>query len=133
MESPKFRNKISLSAKGNSALKDILTPTSVGVDIESIESIIAPLHNTKVVIKTDLRKAGQTVTESERYSRRVITYNRVDINTILPEGYAPSSTDIATEVEKLNSLHSCDFTEDDILIEGGKIVANPSSLGYRNT
>ena len=132
MESPKFRNKISLSAKGNSALKDILTPTSVGVEVESIESIIAPLHNTKVVIKTDLRKAGQTVTESERYSRRVITYNRVDINTILPEGYTPSSTVIATEVEKLNSLHSCDFTEDDILIEGGKIVANPNSLGYRN-
>ena len=86
MESPKFRNKISLSAgMKNQGLRDILTPTQGGVEVESIESIIAPLHNTKVVIKTDLRKAGQTVTESERYSRLVITYNRVDINTILPE------------------------------------------------
>ena len=132
MTLPKFRNKISLSANGNGALKDILTPTAIGVEVESVEGINAPLHNTKVVIRTDLRKAGQIVTESERYSRRVITYNRTDINTVLPEGYTPSSTVIATEVEKLNSLHSCDFTEDDILIEGGKIVANPNSLGYRN-
>lgn len=45
MESPKFRNKISLSAgMKNQGLRDILTPTSVGVEVESIESIIAPLH-----------------------------------------------------------------------------------------
>lgn len=132
MTQSKFRNKISLSAKGNGALKDILSPTSIGVEVESIEAIIAPLHNTKVVIRTDLRKAGQDVVESERYSRRTITYNRIDIATVLPEGYLATTTDIATEVEKLNSLHNCDFTTDDILIDSGKIIANPNSLGYRN-
>lgn len=133
MALPNIRRKLSLSAdKNNRSLKDIIAPMGVGIEVISVETISTPMYNTKAVIRTDLRKAGQTVTDSNRYSQRTVVYNRINIANVIPSDYVVKTGVVADVVEDLNVNHQCDFTTDDIEISGGKIIAKEGSLGYCN-
>lgn len=130
MESPKFRNKISLSAgMKNQGLRDILTPTQGGVRVESVSEFESPLHNTKVVIVIEKDEDGNPILEAMQ-ERRTIHYNRVDVSTILPIGAALQATTIEGLINELNIKHRCDFTTDDLELVDGLLKAKSTSLGY---
>lgn len=130
MESPKFRNKISLSAgMTNQGLRDILTPTQGGVRIESVSEFESPLHNTKIVIVIEKDENGVPILEALQ-ERRTIHYNRVDISTILPADATLQSTTITALINELNIKYRCDFTEDDLELVDGVLKAKTTSLGY---
>lgn len=135
--SPKIRDKVSISAGNkNRSLKDILAPMGAGVEVLKVEAINAPMHNTKATIRIDNSKITAVAGEylpTERYSTRVIFYNRIDIATILPETITAPLTNLAAVLEELNSKHQCDFTEDDIEMVGSTIKAKETSLGYYNS
>ena len=132
--SPKIRDKVSISAGNkNRSLKDILAPMGAGVEVLKVEAINAPMHNTKATIRIDNSKITAVAGEylpTERYSTRVIFYNRIDIATILPETITAPLTNLAAVLEELNSKHQCDFTEDDLELVNNNLVAKPNSLGY---
>lgn len=132
--SPKIRDKVSISAGNkNRSLKDILAPMGAGVEVLKVEAINAPMHNTKATIRIDNSKITAVAGEylpTERYSTRVIFYNRIDIATILPETITAPLTNLAAVLEELNSKHQCDFTEDDIEATTCGIKAKETSLGY---
>ena len=129
---PQLRKKISLSAGNkNKALRDILTPTGIGSYVESVETVIGQLHNTKAVIMVDQWVNGtQSSLNSDRFIKRSILYNRVDINTMVPETVGVPRGDINTIIKTLNTKYQCDFTIDDLEIVNGNLVAKPNSLGY---
>ena len=128
---PEFRTKVLITAdNSNKALRDIIRPTSIGSYVESVEAINYGFYNTKISIMIDnwingVAPEGLT----ERFTRRVIVYNRVNLSSILPEGLViPSNLQAALIL--LNSKYRLDLTEDDIEISGGVIKAKPTSLGY---
>ena len=128
---PEFRTKVLITAdNSNKALRDIIRPTSIGSYVESVEAINYGFYNTKISIMVDnwingVAPEGLT----ERFTRRVIVYNRVNLSSILPEGLViPSNLQAALIL--LNSKYRLDLTEDDIEISGGVIKAKPTSLGY---
>lgn len=129
---PKLRNKISISAGNtNRALRDIISPTSIGSYVESVEALNYGFHNTKIAIMVDNWINGVPVNGlAERFTRRVIVYNRVNLSTIIPVGAVVPTTSVAAAVAVLNSKYCLDLTEDDIEIKNGKIVAKATSLGY---
>lgn len=129
---PQLRKKISLSAGNkNKALRDILTPTGIGSYVESVETVIGQLHNTKAVIMVDQWVNGaQSSLNSDRFIKRSILYNRVDINTMVPETVGVPRGDINTIIKTLNTKYQCDFTEDDLELVNNNLVAKPNSLGY---
>lgn len=129
---PQLRKKISLSAGNkNKALRDILTPTGIGSYVESVETVIGQLHNTKAVIMVDQWVNGtQSSLNSDRFIKRSILYNRVDINTMVPETVGVPRGDINTIIKTLNTKYQCDFTEDDLELINNNLVAKPNSLGY---
>lgn len=129
---PQLRKKISLSAGNkNKALRDILTPTGIGSYVESVETVIGQLHNTKAVIMVDQWVNGtQSSLNSDRFIKRSILYNRVDINTMVPETVGVPRGDINTIIKTLNTKYQCDFTIDDLEIVNRNLVAKPNSLGY---
>lgn len=135
--SPKIRDKVSISAGNkNRSLKDILAPMGAGVEVLKVEAINAPMHNTKATIRIDNSKITAVAGEylpTERYSIRVIFYNRIDIATILPENIDAPLNNLSVVLKELNSVHQCDFTEDDIEILNNTIRAKETSLGYYNS
>lgn len=127
---PKPRTKVSISAgETNRALRDIITPTKESY-VESVEAVNYKTYNTKAVIMVDNWENGVNTTGTpERYTRRTVNYNRVDLAEIIP-GDLQLIGEFETVLEVLNSAHRLDFTEDDIELVDGLIVAKPTSLGY---
>ena len=101
---PKIRDKVSISSGNkNRSLKDILAPMGAGVEVLKVEAINAPMHNTKATIRIDNSKITAVAGEylpTERYSTRVIFYNRIDIATILPETITAPLTNLAAVLEE---------------------------------
>ena len=129
---PQLRNKISISAGNtNRALRDIISPTSIGSYVESVEALKYGFYNTKISIMVDNWINGVQVNDvAERFTRRVIVYNRVNLATVIPAGAVVPTTSVAAAIAVLNSKYRLDLTEDDIEIKAGKVVAKPTSLGY---
>ena len=129
---PQLRNKISISAGNtNRALRDIISPTSIGSYVESVEALKYGFYNTKISIMVDNWINGVQVNGlAERFTRRVIVYNRVNLATVIPAGAVVPTTSVAAAVAVLNSKYRLDLTEDDVEIKGGKIIAKETSLGY---
>lgn len=133
MESPKFRNKISLSAgMKNQGLRDILTPTQGGVRVESVSEFESPLHNTKIVIVREKDDEGKDIAVSLQ-GRRSILYNRVDLSTVVESNTTLSAATLPGIINELNIKYNCDFTEDDLELVDGVIQAKVDSLGYFGT
>ena len=114
---PELRKKLRTVSSKNKALQDILRSCGDVVDVVSVERLEGGVHNTKTTLKL---ADGQD---------RVHFYNRVPIQNTIPEGFI-SSGDIDFDIEILNTLYGCDFTEDDLIITCGKYSAKPDSLGY---
>ena len=114
---PELRKKLRTVSSKNKALQDILRSCGDVVDVVSVERLEGGVHNTKTTLKL---ADGQD---------RVHFYNRVPIQNTIPEGFI-SSGDIDLDIEILNTLYGCDFTEDDLIITCGKYSAKPDSLGY---
>ncbi len=129
---PQLRNKISISAGNtNRALRDIISPTSIGSYVESVEALKYGFYNTKISIMVDNWINGvQANGLAERFTRRVIVYNRVNLATVIPAGAVVPTTSVAAAVAVLNSKYRLDLTEDDVEIKDGKITAKETSLGY---
>ena len=114
---PELRKKLRTVSSKNKALQDILRSCGDVVDVVSVERLEGGVHNTKTTLKL---ADGQD---------RVHFYNRVPIQNTIPEGFI-SSGEIDLDIEILNTLYGCDFTEDDLIITCGKYSAKPDSLGY---
>lgn len=114
---PELRKKLRTVSGKNIALQDILRSCGEAVEVISVEKLTGGVHNTKSVL---------AMTSGEQ---RVHFYNRVLITNTIPDGFI-SSGDIDLDIEVLNTLYGCDFTEDDLVVVCGKYAAKPDSLGY---
>lgn len=122
-----LRNKLKTASFRNQSLQDILKSCSKAVELITVERYFGAIHNTKITLKMN---HGDNVPLQERYYDRVHLYRRLNIRTVLPAGFV-SSGNIQQDIEDLNKL-GCDFTEDDIMLQGNTIVAKEDSLGYHN-
>lgn len=116
---PELRKKLRTVSSKNRALQDILRTCGDAVEVVRVEKLTGSVHNTKTILNMP---DGQ---------QRVHFYNRVPIQNTIPEGFL-SSGDIGLDIEILNTLYGCDFTEDDLVITCGKYSAKPDSLGYHS-
>lgn len=116
---PELRKKLRTVSSKNRALQDILRTCGDAVEVVSVEKLTGSVHNTKTILNMP---DGQ---------QRVHFYNRVPIQNTIPEGFL-SSGDLGLDIEILNTLYGCDFTEDDLVITCGKYSAKPDSLGYHS-
>ena len=108
-----LRKKLRTVSSKNKALQDILRSCGDAVDVVSVVVVGCALFFIGIDDGMD----------------RVHFYNRVPIQNTIPEGFI-SSGDIDLDIEILNTLYGCDFTEDDLIITCGKYSAKPDSLGY---
>lgn len=116
---PELRKKLRTVSSKNRALQDILRTCGDAVEVVSVEKLTGSVHNTKTILNMP---DGQ---------QRVHFYNRVPIQNTIPEGFL-SSGDVELDIEILNTLYGCDFTEDDLVITCGKYSAKADSLGYHS-
>lgn len=114
---PSLRTKLKNVSSKNKSLQDLLRTSAVAEEVVSVEKHEHGIHNTQIVLKLP------------NGEKRVQFYNRLKIDTVIPEGFL-SSGNITLDIETLNGLYGCDFTTDDIQLSGGKIVSVPTSLGY---
>lgn len=130
MSLPNLRNKVSISAGDrNSSLRNILSPTGKALKVLSVEAVNAPLHNTKIIISiSNENKLDDGLDGVDE--QRVILYNRLDLNSVIPEDAVVDLTDIAKTINILNTRYSCDFNNDDLEIVDNSIIAKITSLGY---
>lgn len=121
--------KLSISSDKNESLKNILNLLRGASQIKSIDSINSLLHNTKLVIlvanKLPIDDQGVIKTK-----QRIILYNRLNIELLIPDYLRVTSILIDDLIFKLNTLHGCDFTTSDLEIVNGTLQAKPKSLGY---
>lgn len=124
---PQLRRNLKNTNSHNKSLQDIVKSCSKATEVLSVEPYNGKVHNTKITLLID---KGINYPEQERYEERVHFYNRLDIAEIL-ENVEFESNNTLDLIEELNSL-GFDFTEDDIVLVSGTLVAKEMSLGYYN-
>lgn len=112
-----LRKRLRTVSSKNKALQDILRSCLEADSILSVETHKGPVHNTQLTL---LLPNGE---------KRVHFYNRVLLENTIPEGFISSGL-LDLDIEILNTLYGCDFTEDDLQMVCGKFVAKPTSIGY---
>ncbi len=122
---PTLRKKLKTISSKNQSLQDILRTLSDSTELLSIQPKLRGIHNTSIVVKTDL---GKHLDPSIRYTTRVHFYNRIPLENILT-GLDYTGNDITAIIQKLN-LQGCDFNEDDLELANGQLKAKDISLGY---
>lgn len=122
---PGLRKKLKNVSSKNQSLQDILRTLNDSTEILSINPQLRGIHNTSIVVKTDL---GKHLDPSIRYTTRIHFYNRVPLENILI-GLDYAGNNISDIIQKLN-LQGCDFTEDDLELVNGQLKAKDISLGY---
>lgn len=120
-----LRNKLKTASFRNQGLQDILKSCSKAIELITVEPYNGKVHNTKITLKMN---RGNNYPIQERYYERIHFYNRVNIARAI-EGLTASGNTLSQIVESYN-LQGCDFTEDDIMLQGNTIVAKEDSLGY---
>lgn len=119
MTLPSPRKKLLGVSSRNRSLQDILRSLREAVGILEVIPVPIGIYNTKIIM---LLSNGE---------QRIQFYNRLVIADIIPEEFV-SSGNLANDIDALNSIHGCDFTEDDLELVGGKLRAKSNSLGYYN-
>lgn len=114
---PSLRTKLKNVSKRNKALQDILASCKIAESVISVEEHKQGIHNTKIILQLS------------NGEKRVHFYNRVLLSTTIPEGFL-SSGNLPLDIENLNGLYGCDFTEDDLELVSSTLVAKTTSLGY---
>lgn len=114
---PSLRTKLKNVSKRNKALQDILASCKIAESVISVEEHKQGIHNTKIILQLS------------NGEKRVHFYNRVLLSTAIPEGFL-SSGNISLDIENLNGLYGCDFTDDDLELVSSALVAKATSLGY---
>ena len=133
MSTPQLRKKVRFSFEGkNLSLTELRGAILKGDVFYSIEPHVGGIHNTKLIIY--LKDEEERIISEEdggenTPTKRVIFYNRIDINSIVPKDYGISLRGIATTIRQLNAF-GCDFTEDDLEYRNGYLAAKANSLGY---
>lgn len=120
--------KLSISSNKNIALKNISGVLFNITDVIDIRKLDTGLYNTKLIIK---RRSTNLIDEGTPFktTQRVILYNRVNIEKIIPNGFKPMGT-INEIVHELNTKYRCDFTVDELVYNDNVLEAKPNSLGY---
>ena len=124
---PSLRKKLKNVSSKNQSLQDILRTLNDSTEILSINPQLRGIHNTSIVVKTDL---GKHLDPSIRYTTRIHFYNRLPLENVIA-GLDYTGNDITAIIQKLN-LQGCDFNEDDLELVGGVLRAKDTSLGYYN-
>lgn len=133
MSLPSLRNRISISTGNrNSSLKSILSPTGEALEVLSVETIDAPLHNTKITVSVGYKNKLDEGSNDVK-GQRAILYNRLNLNQVIPENAVLDLTDIVKTIKLLNTKYQCDFTTDDLELVDGVLKAKATSLGYYGT
>lgn len=130
MSTPQLRKKVRFSFEGkNLSLTELRGSVLDGKSFYSVEPHVGGIHNTKLIInltETDLPEYLEGVSEP---TKRVVFYNRLDLEDIVPKDMEISLRDIGTTIRELNRL-GYDFTEDDLEFRHGFLAAKATSLGY---
>lgn len=118
MSLPLPRKKLRGVSFRNRSLQDIFRSSQEALRVLEVIPVPIGLHNTKIIV---LLADGK--------HQRVHFYNRLLLKDVIPDTFV-SSGNLASDIDTLNSLHGCDFNEDDLELVGGALKAKPSSLGY---
>jgi len=118
---PSPRKKLRGVSFRNRSLQDIFRSSQEALQVLEVIPVPIGLHNTKIIV---LLADGK--------HQRVHFYNRLLLKDVIPDTFV-SSGNLARDIDTLNSLHGCDFNEDDLELVGGVLKAKPSSLGYYDT
>ena len=130
MSIPQLRKKVRFSFESkNLSLFELKAAVLEGDSFFKIEKQNDGIHNTKLTIYIDdpvsLPYGGG---ESEGV-KRVIFYNRLDLNKIIPADLEISLRVIEMTIADLNKL-GYDFTEADLEFSRGLLVAKETSLRF---
>lgn len=118
---PNLRRNIKNIVSKNKSLKDILSPTAEALEVTSVEALNYQVYNTKTIV---------VVSDNGVVEERVLLYNRLNLTELL-QNVTVTETTLSAVVDELNGK-GFDFTEDDIDLVNGEVVAKPTSLGYYN-
>lgn len=118
MSLPLPRKKLRGVSFRNRSLQDIFRSSQEALRVLEVIPVPIGLHNTKIIV---LLADGK--------HQRVHFYNRLLLKDVIPDTFV-SSGNLARDIDTLNSLHGCDFNEDDLELVGGVLKAKPNSLGY---
>lgn len=130
MSGPQLRKKVRYSFDGkNLSLDEIKAIVLEGKGFFSIEKQLKGIHNTKLIIFLNDTEQILCDCDVDEGTQRVIFYNRLDLNDIIPPDLEISLRDIQITIRELNAL-GYDFTEDDLEVKKGRLVAKETSLGY---
>lgn len=121
MSLPLPRKKLRGVSFRNRSLQDIFRSSQEALRVLEVIPVPIGLHNTKIIV---LLADGK--------HQRVHFYNRLLLKDVIPDTFV-SSGNLASDIDTLNSLHGCDFNEDDLELVGGGLKAKPNSLGYYDT
>lgn len=128
---PIIRKEVRFSLLGlNFSLTQLRGSTYPGIRVVKVEAYNGKQHNTKVTIEIDNALISKPELRlNEGVVRRVCLYNRLDLNTIIPNTLNISRRGIENTIVRFNRS-GYDFNEDDLEFKGGLLCAKESSLGY---
>lgn len=115
---PLPRKKLRGVSFRNRSLQDIFRSSQEALRVLEVIPVPIGLHNTKIIV---LLADGK--------HQRVHFYNRLLLKDVIPDTFV-SSGNLTRDIDTLNSLHGCDFNEDDLELVGGTLKTKPNSLGY---
>lgn len=130
MSTPQLRKKIRFSFEGkNLSLTELRGAVLKGESFYSIEPHEGGIHNTKLIITLAEPNLPDYLEETYEPTKRVIFYNRLNLEDIIPKDYELSLRNINTTIKELNRL-GYDFTTDDLEFRFGFLAAKETSLGF---
>ena len=130
MSIPQLRKKVRFSFEGkNLSLFELKAAVLEGDSFFKIEKQNDGIHNTKLTIYIDDPVSLPCGCGESEGVKRVIFYNRLDLNKIIPADLEISLRVIGKTIADLNKL-GYDFTEDDLEFSRGLLVAKETSLGF---
>jgi hypothetical protein len=130
MNMPQLRKKVRFSFEGkNLSLFELKAMILEGESFFKIEKHNNGIHNTKLTIYIDDPATLPCGCGDSDGVKRVIFYNRLDLNKIIPVDLELSLREITLTIADLNKL-GYDFTEDDLEFFRGLLAAKETSLGY---
>jgi len=130
MSAPQLRKKVRFSFEGkNLSLTELRGSVLDGKSFYSIEPHEGGIHNTKLIITLIEPEVPGYLDATREPRKRVIFYNRLNLEDIVPKEFEISLRDVETTIRELNRL-GFDFTTDDLEFRHGFLAAKSTSLGF---